>query len=283
MLRRAASVVFAVLAVGAATTGAAWGAAATAVTAGAPIANRSYQATVAHTFPRSVGQDTFILKASASRRRVTILDEMVNVPCSHGAGVFNALIGKRTVAVSPSGAFRFALGHPAVVIIGRFVTPATASGTIAYSGRAGGGTCSLKGPWSATLIPLVVTERYVGETASGASVAFLVTHPDNSRSSLSVGNFAVGDVTATCSTQGGGGTRTISFADGSVGPVKHGHFSNGAGAPASSSDEDLAFTTSGTLAGNSASGVVGAVDRNGCGYGPMQWTATRVSTSLATS
>jgi hypothetical protein len=225
----------------------------------------------------------FVLKASASRRRVTILDASVNVLCSDDAGVLNAPVRKRTVAISPNGTFKFALGHPAVVIIGRFVTTATASGTIAYSGRAGGGTCSLKGPWSATLVPLLVTERYVGETASGARVTFSVTHPDNNRSSLSVGNFAVGDVTARCSAEGGGGTRTISFEDGSVGRVKNGRFSNGEGAPASSSDEDLAFTASGSLAGNTASGVVGAVDPNGCGYGPIQWTATRVSTSRARS
>jgi len=190
----------------------------------------------------------FVLKASASRRRVTILDASVNVLCSDDAGVLNAPVRKRTVAISPNGTFKFALGHPAVVIIGRFVTTATASGTIAYSGRAGGGTCSLKGPWSATLVPLLVTERYVGETASGARVTFSVTHPDNNRSSLSVGNFAVGDVTARCSAEGGGGTRTISFEDGSVGRVKNGRFSNGEGAPASSSDEDLAFTASGSQA-----------------------------------
>jgi hypothetical protein len=276
MLRRAGSVVFAVLAIGAVATMAAWGAAPTAATGVLPIANRAYQATVAYKLPRSIGQNTFILKASASRTRVSILDANVNVLCTHNGGVANPPVGVSTVAVSPTGAFKFSLGRPALVIVGRFVTRTTATGRIAYTVSSNPGTCSLKAPWRAILIPRTVAERYVGKTATGAKVRFSVTHPANKPASLSVGNFAVGNVLSTCSAEGGGGTREISFEDGSVGRVKNGHFSNGDGAPASSSDEDLGFVASGRLTGNSASGVVGATDPSGCGYGPIHWTAKRV-------
>ncbi len=244
-----------------------------------PIANRAYQASVAYKLPRSVGRDTFILKASASRRRVTVLDANVNVICSDNGGIANPQVPNSTVGLSPTGKFRFSLGHPALVIVGRFVSRTAVSGTVAYSGRGNPGTCSLNAPWHASLIPLNVTEQYAGTTASGAKVTFSVTHPANDSSSLSVGSFAVGVVIATCSAEGGGGTRDISFADGSVGPVKDGRFSNGEGGPASSSDEDLAFVVSGSLTTNTASGVVAATDPSGCGYGSMHWTATRVSTS----
>jgi hypothetical protein len=181
------------------------------------------------------------------------------------------------VAVSPTGGFTFSLGRPAVVIVGRFVTRTTATGRVASTVSSDPGTCSLKATWRATLIPRTVAEHYVGKTATGAKVSFSVTHPANKPSSLTVGNFAVGNVLSVCSAEGGGGTREISFEDGSVGRVNNGHFSYGEGAPASSSHEDLGFVASGKLTGNTASGVVGATDPSGCGYGPIHWTAKRAS------
>jgi hypothetical protein len=163
------------------------------------------------------------------------------------------------------------------VIVGRFVTRTTATGRVASTVSSDPGTCSLKATWRATLIPRTVAEHYVGKTATGATVSFSVTHPANKPSSLTVGNFAVGNVLSVCSAVGGGGTREISFEDGSVGRVSNGHFSNGEGAPASSSHEDLGFVASGKLTGNTASGVVGATDPSGCGYGPIHWTAKRAS------
>jgi hypothetical protein len=134
-------------------------------------------------------------------------------------------------------------------------------------------------PRSATPIPLTVSERYVGKTTTGAKVTFSVTHPDNNRSSLSVGHFAVGEITAECNPEVGFPTRVISFSDGSVSRIKNGRFSNGEGAPASSSDADLAFVASGRLTGNNASGVVAASDPDQCGYGPIHWIAKRVTGS----
>jgi hypothetical protein len=277
MVSRAASVLLAILAVGAAATAAAWGAAPRTAPAALPLANRSYQGTVAGKLPKSIGQDTFILQASASRRRVTIVNPNFNVPCTDNGGVASPQVGNSTVAVSSTGAFRFSLGsHPALVLVSRFVTRSTASGTVSWTISSDPGTCALKASWSATLILPPVTERYVGTTTGGAKVSFSVTHPQDKPSSLTVGNFAVGNVTAACPADYAFPTREISFSDGSVGPVKNGRFSNGAGAPAGSSDADLGFTASGTLTGNSASGVVGAGDPNGCGYGPIPWSAKHV-------
>ena len=61
------------------------------------------------------------------------------------------------------------------------------------------------------------------------------------------------------------------------GPSQEWALLHGEGAPASSSDEDLAFVASGRLTGSTASGVVAASDPDQCGYGPIHWIAERVT------
>ena len=182
-----------------------------------------------------------------------------------------------TGPLSRSGAFRLHIGKPAVTIAGHFSSARTAVGTVSFAGHVNGSSCRLHEPFSAQVRSRTLAQHYAGTTSTGATLSFEVDTPVSAPQRQSIQNFSVGATTVTCaSSPGSPGAPPfpVAFSGGGDVGVHGGHFSTTGTAVFSSDDADLAAFFSGTIARDSASGSVGLVDRAGCGYSGITWTAT---------
>jgi hypothetical protein len=214
----------------------------------------------------------FDIRVSGSGRQVTVsAEDGYQFVCGPGADHGdqpNVVAATRSAMVTKSGTFAMSLpvrhDRP-IKLTAWLLTSSTISGTLSWhSTDSDTRGCTATVSWTAELRPL--SNYFAGTTSTGANVTFAVT--DTSKPVLS--GFSVGGVPATCPAGQGEGTGTsdISISDGYAGTVRNGHFA------AKTEDSDgIAFTVSGTILGNTASGLVSEFDRDGCSYGNTPWTA----------
>lgn len=251
-----------------------------------PRGARIYDAVAGHQNPANgTGQSFFSLDVSSGGIRVTVPPGEWDMPCTAGPSKSTDLAPSTvdtTVSLGPNGSFVASLkqvdsnsGRPIadspIVVRGRFVTALRATGTVSLEGKAPDDKgCNARVSWTSTLRPL--NDHFVGKTSTGARVTFDRTvepHPV-------VWNFSVGMVPATC-----GGTRTsgLTVVGAYLGKLHKGRFSaETEDANAEAVTINGRFTTPG-----SASGTASEVDRGGCSFTGIAWTARRTGRSVASS
>jgi hypothetical protein len=259
---------------------------ATAAFGATPRRGRIYDAVAGHQNPANGnGQSFFSLDVSPGGGRVSVPPGEWDMPCTAGPSKGSDLApttAATTVRLRADGSFAVSLrqldlnsGRPIadspLVITGRFVTAMKATGKISFKGKAADDKrCNARVGWTSTLRPL--NDHFVGETSTGARVTFDRTvepHPV-------VWNFSVGTVPAKC---GANRNSVLTVADAYLGRVRRGRFS------ASTEDADSeAVTIRGRFpTPGSATGTASEVDRGGCYFTGITWTALRTGRGVASS